>query len=131
MKGSFGEYATSFRGTPILTGLIASFVAAFVSIAVTAIVIGWSSIPESSLPSITYVLNMVSVLIGALLSARQAGNKGWYYGGLTGVLYAVLITMLGLLMVTESAFRMNDLVQILLMGGVGAFGGMIGVNLRK
>lgn len=125
------EYAPNLGGMPVLYGLVASCVTALVSILITTLVMGWTSIAEASLPTITYVLNMASVVIGSLLAARQAGNRGWYYGGLTGLCYAVLITMLGMLMVAGQAFNMNTLVQTVLMGLVGGFGGMIGVNLRK
>jgi len=126
-----GEYAPNFRGTPVLYGLVASFVTALISILITTLVMGWSSVAEAKLGTITYVLNMAAVVVGSFIAARSAGNKGWYYGGLTGLLYAVLITLLGLLMVATAEFNMNNLIQVILMGLVGAFGGMIGVNLRK
>jgi putative membrane protein (TIGR04086 family) len=124
------EYA-SFRGTPVLYGLIASFITAFVCILVTTLVIGWTSVNEASLGTITYVLNMLSVLVGSILAARQAGSKGWYYGGLTGLLYALLITLLGLLAVQGPSFTLNHLLQDIIMALVGGFGGMIGVNLKR
>lgn len=125
------EYAPNFGGMPVLYGLIASFITAFASILITTFVMGWTSVAEANLSSITYVLNMVSVLVGSLLAARQAGNRGWYYGGLTGLSYAVIVTLLGLVVVSGPAFSMNTVFQDLLMMLVGAFGGMIGVNLRK
>src|SRR6476469_5047557 len=94
------EYAPNLGGMPVLYGLVASFVTALVSILITTLVMGWTSVAEAKLSTITYVLNMAAVVIGSVLSAKQAGNRGWYYGGLTGLCYAVLITLLGLLMVT-------------------------------
>jgi putative membrane protein (TIGR04086 family) len=128
---SFSEYAPNFSGSPVIYGLVASFVTALISILITTLVLGWSSVTEAKLSTITYVLNMVAVVIGSMLSARQAGNRGWYYGGLTGLCYAVLITLLGLLMVQGPVFNLNNLFQSILMGLIGAFGGMIGVNLKK
>jgi putative membrane protein (TIGR04086 family) len=125
------DYAPNFGGMPVLYGLVASFITAFVSILITTFVMGWTSVAEANLSSITYVLNMISVLVGSMLAARQAGSRGWYYGGLTGLSYAVLITLLGLLVVTGPMFNMNTLFQDILMALVGGFGGMIGVNLRK
>ncbi|ASS74628.1 TIGR04086 family membrane protein [Tumebacillus algifaecis] len=125
------DYAPNFGGMPVLYGLIASFITAFVSILITTFIMGWTSVAEANLSSITYVLNMLSVLVGSLLAARQAGNRGWYYGGLTGLCYAVLITLLGLVVVSDSVFNLNTLFQNTIMALVGGFGGMIGVNLRK
>jgi len=128
---SFSEYAPSLNGAPIIYGLVASFVTALVSILITTLVMGWTSVAEAKLSTITYVLNMVAVVVGSMMAARQAGNKGWYYGGITGLAYAVLITALGLLMVQGPVFNANNLFQTVLMGLIGAFGGMIGVNLKK
>ena len=130
-KKQFADYAPQFGGAPVVYGLIASFITAVVCILITTLIMGWTSLEEAKLSTITYVLNMVAVVVGSMLSAKQAGNKGWYYGGLTGLSYAVLITLLGLMMVTGPVFNANNLFQTLLMGLIGGFGGMIGVNLRK
>ncbi|PWK08976.1 TIGR04086 family membrane protein [Tumebacillus permanentifrigoris] len=127
----FTDYTPNFGGTPVLYGLVAAFSTALISILVTTLLLGWTSIAEARLSSITYVLNMVAVVVGSMLAARHAGTKGWYYGALTGLCYAVLITLLGLLMVSGPLFNLNNLFQTILMGLIGAFGGMIGVNLRK
>ncbi|HEU4964312.1 MAG TPA: TIGR04086 family membrane protein [Bacilli bacterium] len=131
MKGKMAEFAPNLGGAPVVYGLVASFVTAFVSILITALIMGWTSVAEANLSTITYVLNMVSVIVGSLLAARQAGNKGWYYGGMTGLAYAILITFLGVLMAADAVFNLNSLVQLILMGLVGGFGGMIGVNLKR
>ncbi|MBL0387478.1 TIGR04086 family membrane protein [Tumebacillus sp. ITR2] len=125
------DYAPNFGGTPVLYGLVAAFGTAIISILITTLLMGWTSIAEARLSGITYVLNMVAVVVGSLFAARQAGTRGWYYGALTGLSYAVLITLLGLLMVDGPLFNLNNLFQTVLMGLIGAFGGMIGVNLRK
>ncbi|MFD2169359.1 TIGR04086 family membrane protein [Tumebacillus lipolyticus] len=125
------DYAPNFGGMPVLYGLVASFITAFISILLTTFVMGWTSVAEANLSSITYVLNMISVLVGSMMAAKQAGNRGWYYGGLTGLCYAILITLLGLIVVSGPAFSFNTIVQDILMALVGGFGGMIGVNLRK
>lgn len=131
MKGKMAEFAPNFSGAPVLYGLVASFVTAFVAILITTLIMGWTSVAEANLSAITYVLNMVAVVVGSVLAARQAGVKGWYYGGLTGLAYAVLITLLGVMMAAGPVFNLNNLFQTILMGLVGGFGGMIGVNLKR
>lgn len=125
------DYTPNFGSMPVLYGLVAAFGTAFVAILLTTLLMGWTSIAEARLSGITYVLNMVAVVVGSVMSARSAGTKGWYYGALTGLCYAVLITLLGLLMVSGPLFNLNNLVSTVLMALIGAFGGMIGVNLRK
>ena len=128
---SLSEYAPNFRGTPVLYGIVAALVTAFILILLTTLVMGWTSISEAKLSTITYVMNMIAAVVGSMIAAREAGQRGWYYGGLTGLAYAVLITLLGLLMVQGPIFNLNNLFHTILLGLIGGFGGMIGVNLRK
>ena len=128
---TLSEYAPHFRGTPVLYGIVAALVTAFILILLTTFVMGWTMIPEANLGKITYVMNMIAALVGSMMAARSAGQRGWYYGGLTGLAYAVLVTLLGLLMVRGPLFNLNSLFNTILLGLIGGFGGMIGVNLRK
>jgi putative membrane protein (TIGR04086 family) len=114
-------------GSPILRGMLTSLVFAFICILVTSMIVTWTSLSESSLPTITYLINMVASLLGAFVSARKAGEKGWYFGGITALAYAVTITVIGLVVASVS-FSLYHVVQIALMSLVGIFGGMIGVN---
>src|SRR3569833_1394431 len=93
------EYAPHFRGTPVLYGIVAALVPAFILILLTTFVMGWTMIPEAKLGSITYVMNMIAALVGSMMAARAAGQRGWYYGGLTGLTYAVFVSLFGLLLV--------------------------------
>lgn len=115
-------------GAPILKGLTVSLIFAFVCILFTSMLVTWTSMMEARLPLITYLINIMSSLIGAFVAARKAGHKGWYYGGLTALIYSVTITGIGLLVATVFSFTLYNVLQILLMTLIGGFGGMIGVN---
>ncbi|GIM47218.1 hypothetical protein DNHGIG_27670 [Collibacillus ludicampi] len=114
-------------GAPILRGLLTALVFAFICILLTSMIVTWTSMAEARLPTITYIINMLASLIGAFVSARIAGEKGWYYGGITALAYSVIITVIGLLVASVS-FTLYNVVQIALMSLIGMFGGMIGVN---
>ncbi|GAX91466.1 TIGR04086 family membrane protein [Effusibacillus lacus] len=131
MKGkSLSDMAPRLGGTPVLYGLIYAFAVAFSALLLVSIVLTWTSIPETKLPVMTYVINLAAVLTGSFAAARRTGEKGWYYGGLTGLFYSVAITILGLLIVSAS-FTLHNLVQITLLSAIGALGGVVGVNIRR
>lgn len=130
MKGKqLSHFAPHISGRPVLQGLVYAFAVAIAAIILAAMLITWTSIPEAKLPVITYIINLVSVLTGSFVAARRAGEKGWYYGGITGLFYTVFITILGLLLVSAS-FTLHNLLQIVLLSAIGSLGGMIGVNVR-
>ncbi|WP_018130831.1 TIGR04086 family membrane protein [Effusibacillus pohliae] len=131
MKGkSFSDMAPQLGGAPVLHGLIYAYAVAFGAILLATALITWTAVPESKLPVITYAINLAAVVIGSFVSARRSGEKGWYYGGLTGLFYSVSITLLGLIVVAAS-FTLHNVIQIVLLSAIGGLGGIIGVNTRS
>jgi putative membrane protein (TIGR04086 family) len=125
---SLSDIAPRLGGAPILRGLLTALVFAFISILLTSMIVTWTFVAEARLPTITYLINMLASLVGAFVAARIAGEKGWYYGGITALAYSVTITVIGLFVASVS-FTLYNVVQIALMALVGMFGGMIGVNM--
>ncbi|MCL6548919.1 MAG: TIGR04086 family membrane protein [Alicyclobacillus sp.] len=120
----------TLRRFPILYGLgWALFVAAvctlLVSVAAHFIALG-----DRKLVVAAYVIHCAAVLIGALAASRAAAERGWYYGGLTGLIYAVLMVCLGLVIDNTFSIDAGGLFRVLLMAVIGAFGGMIGVGTK-
>lgn len=130
MKGkSLSNIAPHIGGAPVLQGLIYAFAVAIVAVILAAMVVTWTSLPEAKLPFVMYIVNLASVLTGAFVSARRAGERGWYFGGLTGLFYSISVTILGLLLVSAS-FTLHNLFQIALLAVIGSLGGVVGVNMR-
>lgn len=131
MKGKpISEMAPQFGGRPVLQGLISAFVVAILAVLLTAVLVTWTSIREANVPTITYVINVIAVVIGSFSAARKEGQRGWYFGGMTGLLYSTLITLIGI-MLAASTFTFHHVVQIIILSLIGGFGGMIGVNLGR
>lgn len=128
MKGkSLSDMTPRLGGIPVLQGLIYAFAVAFGAILLASVLVTWTSVPEAKLPVITYIINLAAVLTGSFVAARRSKEKGWYYGGLTGLFYSLAITILGLMLVSAS-FTLHNVVQIAILTAVGGLGGVLGVN---
>ncbi len=127
----WSDLKTDFSGSPLILGVIGAFVVSLLCTLVMAGIYTWTTISESTLPYTAYTINAISVLFGAVLSARSAGIKGWYYGGLTALVFSALLAIVGSLVDLSAAFQLETLVRIAILGLIGAFGGMIGVNLKR
>lgn len=112
---------------PVVRGLISSLLISVVLLILFSVLTEFSDLSEITLARCVYGSNMASTCLGAFLAARRAGNRGWYYGALTAVLFGCVLIVLGLFG-GHFVFNSTTLLQFLLMAGVGAFGGMIGVN---
>lgn len=113
--------------SPLLTGLLVSFTIVLLGSVITALLLRFTATPESSLPSFTYSINGLALLVGGWFAGRKAKQRGWLYGGLTGILYVGIILLIGFL-AFDTAMRVQPLLFILCATGLGAIGGIFGVN---
>jgi putative membrane protein (TIGR04086 family) len=117
-------------GSPLLMGLLYSLVSMAAATVVVSLFLKFSSMQEGNMPSAVYIIHSLSLFIGGLVSGRRAGKRGWYYGGMMGILYSVVVVLIGFLSY-DAALTLNTLILLVLSFVMGAFGGMIGVNLRR
>lgn len=89
-----------------------------------------SGLAEDDLSFYTFLVHAASAFIGGCVSGKRAGNKGWYYGCLTGLVYGVTLLVIGFLAL-DSSLSLGDLTLIATVFAGGAIGGMFGVNLKK
>ncbi|WP_166238788.1 TIGR04086 family membrane protein [Paenibacillus turpanensis] len=116
--------------SPVLTGLLYSFIMLGISVLLLSFMLKFTGFQEQSLPVYVYIVHALALFIGGLVSGRRTDKRGWYYGGLVGLIYAAIIILAGFLSY-DAAFTSQTLTLIGLAFGAGALGGMIGVNMRK
>ncbi|RAV21945.1 TIGR04086 family membrane protein [Paenibacillus contaminans] len=117
-------------GSPLIRGLVYAFIAMGLATLVTSFILMLTDQKEESLPSFAYIIHAGSLLIGGFVSGKRAKNKGWYHGGLLGVLYAVIIFIIAFLSFDQGI----DLQSVKFLGtafGSGVIGGILGVNASK
>lgn len=114
----------------VITGLLFTFGLVLVGALLTALLLAFTDLHESSLPYFTYVINAVALLAGGMVTGRRCGNKGWYYGGLTGLFYFLLVMLIGFLGF-NAPFRLVTLLYLVGAFVLAAIGGVIGVNMSS
>ncbi|MCI3923654.1 TIGR04086 family membrane protein [Paenibacillus sp. TRM 82003] len=117
-------------GSPVLTGLLYSLVCMAVATVVASMIYKFTGVKEGSMTTSVYIIHSVSLFVGGLFTGWKSGRKGWYYGGMMGILYSVVIVLIGFLSY-DAALTVYTLILLGLSFAAGALGGMIGVNLRR
>lgn len=121
----------TFRiSNPTLSGLFYSFFWMMVGALLLSSLLWSSGMKEQSLSHYIYVVHAVAAAFGGLVSGKRSGRRGWYHGGLTGILYGLMIIIIGFLAL-DSSLRLGDLLLIAAVVASGAIGGMFGVNLKN
>lgn len=111
----------------VFTGLLYTFGLVLIGSLFTAMLISFTNMRESTLPYFTYAINVASLLLGGFITGRRCGGKGWYYGGLTGLAYFLLVILIGFLGF-DMPMKLVTLVYLAVAFLVSAVGGVFGVN---
>lgn len=113
----------------IVRGLFISLLFGFVVLILFTIVLSLMGTRPTDVPMTIVLLSYIAALIGGVNAGRHSPNRGWLTGGLTGVLFMILL-LLFFAMIPESVLNWPlALIRIACAFPVGAIGGMLGVNI--
>jgi putative membrane protein (TIGR04086 family) len=116
--------------SPLLAGVLFSIIWLAVGALLLSLLLHFTAMKESSLSTNALLVHGFASLAGGFTAGRRSESKGWYNGALLGLLYGAIIIIISFLASNASL----SLHSALLLGAAllsGAFGGMIGVNLKK
>jgi putative membrane protein (TIGR04086 family) len=86
--------------------------------------------PSMKVTSVFYiVITLLSVLYGAVFAAKKAGEKGWLMGIMVAATYMIVLYLVKVVGGGSAAIGMREVVRTALALGIGAFSGMLGINL--
>ncbi|MGD8188859.1 TIGR04086 family membrane protein [Brevibacillus ginsengisoli] len=114
----------------IITGLLFTFGLVLIGALVTALLLSFTNLRENSLSYFTIVINCIGLLVGGWVTGRRCGSKGWYYGGLTGLSYFLLVLLIGFLGF-DTPLKMATLFYLVAAFVISAMGGVVGVNMSR
>jgi len=115
---------------PAFTGLIYASIITIGFVLIYSFLLYFTSLSDSHLSRLAYIVTAISLSIGGFVSGKSAGHKGWYYGGLTGITYGLILAIIAFL-AFDARFNLNGLALIVLTFLFGSLGGIFGVNTLK
>jgi putative membrane protein (TIGR04086 family) len=115
---------------PVVAGFIYTFVIVFIGAVLFSLILAFTGTREASLPTFVYAVNGLALFFGGFVSGKRGGEKGWYYGGMTGLFYYLFVLLLSFLGF-DAKFGVSHLYSLLLSFLIAAIGGIIGVNITK
>ncbi|TDX45431.1 TIGR04086 family membrane protein [Orenia marismortui] len=120
--------SSAVKVSSILRGLVVSLILLLMGSVVLGIIISLSNAVNNSVSKILFILNYLSVFVGGSVAAYSAGGKGWINGGLVGLIYMLMIILLGSLW-NPIIISLSLVSRVVIGFLVSALGGMIGVNV--
>lgn len=115
----------------IAKGSIVSIIITLVALLITSIILTYTNVAESTIPTIIIAISAISILIGSIISSLYIKKNGLLNGGLVGAIYILTLYLLSSILVT--GFEINTRTIIMFASSImaGVIGGIIGVNMHK
>lgn len=103
----------------LLTAVIVILLATITTLtSISEVVAQWTAV----------VFAAIAVLWGSYYTCRKLGNTGWLNGGIVGAGYVLILLLLSILL--DLGISMHGLVTLAVGFGLGAIGGVMGINSR-
>jgi putative membrane protein (TIGR04086 family) len=118
----------SLRRFPILYGLAWAMFIAVLGTLLVSFCAHFGSLSDSGILVSAYIVHCLAVIFGGISASRCKRERGWYYGGITGLIYAILMVIIGIIVYNTFSLDTSGIFRVLLMAVIGAFSGIIGVN---
>lgn len=127
------ETAGSVRAVSagFLKGIIIAAVFTAIAFMACALILAYTSVPESAIPFVSIVVELLGALISGYCTAKRSGVRGFLSGLLAGICYILIIWLIALL-AAEGLVNVKHFLMMLGLSALsGAVGGVLGVNLRS
>ena len=113
----------------IIKGDIIAIIITLILLFIFAVVLTYTSVPESTINPVIIVISAVSILVGSSISTLKIKKKGLINGFFVGLIYILAIYIIA--SITGTGFMLNIAATIMVVASVlaGMLGGIIGVNL--
>lgn len=134
MPGFFGtesRYSSPLNILNVIKALGIAFVFTGVVFAVFALLITYTSMPDSIIGMIVFVTMIFAIMVSGFVVARNATSRGWLNGAVGGLLYVLILYIIGALFQFGLVFDRHVAMLLLIGFLAGAFGGIVGINMKK
>ncbi|MFY4774752.1 TIGR04086 family membrane protein [Metabacillus sp. RGM 3146] len=117
-------------GKAIMHGLITIFAMALIISFIFSMLLKFTGLTEDSVKWVIMGLSFVTLFIGGFVSGGKGKEKGWLIGGLTSLLYTLIILVFQFLGL-GSSFSLEQLAFHAGFLLIAMLGGIMGVNLSS
>ena len=119
------------RVNALVSGTLIAYAITCIVLIGYAILITYSTFTGENLPLIVTLTCLVSVIVAGFDSAKGANSRGWLWGILAGVAYAVILVAIGIWVNRGFAVDTRTITLVILSVAGGGLGGVLGINLRR
>ncbi|MDC2863260.1 MULTISPECIES: TIGR04086 family membrane protein [unclassified Bacillus (in: firmicutes)] len=111
-------------------GIVTLLIFACLASIIIALLLKFTNINEGTLSIALLILAIVSTVIAGFVAGVKAQGKGWFVGGSTGGIFAILVFLVNYLGFSSTLSSAQLLYQLIIIAA-STIGGILGVNIGK
>ncbi len=113
----------------LISGVLVAYAITAVVLIGYAVLITYSSFTGQSLPLVVTVTTLISVVVAGFDASKYAESRGWLWGIIAGLIYAVLLAAIGIWVNKGFKVDSRTITLLILSLSGGGLGGVIGINM--
>ncbi|CDD27180.1 putative membrane protein TIGR04086 family/integral membrane protein TIGR04097 family [Clostridium sp. CAG:452] len=114
----------------VIKGSAFSIIITLIGLLVYSIILSYTSVSESTIPTIVIIITAISILIGSTISTSNIKKNGIINGMFVGLIYIAIIYLLSSIVTGNFLLNITSIIMIITSVLTGALGGIIGVNKK-
>lgn len=114
----------------VIKGSAFSIIITLIGLLVYSIILSYTSVSESTIPTIVIIITAISLLIGSTISTSNIKKNGIINGMFVGLIYIAIIYLLSSIVTGNFLLNITSIIMIITSVLTGALGGIIGVNKK-
>ena len=114
----------------VIKGSEFSIIITLIGLLVYSIILSYTSVSESTIPTIVIIITAISILIGSTISTSNIKKNGIINGMFVGLIYIAIIYLLSSIVTGNFLLNITSIIMIITSVLTGALGGIIGVNKK-
>ncbi|MCH5188820.1 MAG: TIGR04086 family membrane protein [Oscillospiraceae bacterium] len=111
--------------------LMTAYAVTVVLVMLFALVLCYSDISEEWISRGARLITLFSVALAGALCAKSGKRGGWLIGGVSGILYMIVLYALGYMIFGEIELSAASMLRVVYGLLAGIVGGIIGINMKK
>ena len=114
----------------VIKGSAFSIIITLIGLLIYSIILSYTSVSESTIPTIVIIITAISVLIGSTIITANIKKNGIINGMFVGLIYIAIIYLLSSIVTGNFLLNITSIIMIITSVLTGALGGIIGVNKK-
>jgi putative membrane protein (TIGR04086 family) len=114
--------------TAVLRGLLVSLALLMLGSLILGIITNFIKVSTQLPTNVLFILNYIAIFIGGIVTAYSVRSNGWLNGGLVGLIYMLILIMMGNLW-GSVIVSLGLVLRVIIAFLVSSLGGMVGVNI--